>query len=209
MQAAAAPARRPSEARRPPVQPSMPYVPTQDLNSHAKQIQPCHCKKSMCLKLYCDCFASGLAPCCACHLSSTGTMRVRASLLRQVYNWQFESDPSCRSDGAKETLSVTWTFSQHIQVSDKGTPYGAGHYCGDTCVCHNCHNLQDHKDLVTQTIAYTRSRNPASFEAKVCCPFLVVGIACSVDEAVAALEDNRRGCGTVHYSTFIQPPNSA
>lgn len=44
---------------------------------------------------------------------------------------------------------------------------GAGHYCGDTCVCHNCHNTQDHKDLVTQTIAYTRSRNPASFEAKV------------------------------------------
>ena len=42
-----------------------------DLNSHAKQIQPCHCKKSMCLKLYCDCFASGQAmlcsagPCCA------------------------------------------------------------------------------------------------------------------------------------------------
>ena len=32
-----------------------------DLNSHAKQIQPCHCKKSMCLKLYCDCFASGQA----------------------------------------------------------------------------------------------------------------------------------------------------
>ena len=34
-------------------------------------------------------------------------------------------------------------------------------------MCHNCHNTQDHKDLVTQTIAYTRSRNPASFEAKV------------------------------------------
>ena len=43
----------------------------------------------------------------------------------------------------------------------------AGHYCGETCMCHNCHNTQDHKDLVTQTIAYTRSRNPASFEAKV------------------------------------------
>ncbi len=38
-------------------------------------------------------------------------------------------------------------------------------------MCHNCHNTQDHKDLVTQTIAYTRSRNPASFEAKVCCLF--------------------------------------
>lgn len=47
----------------------------------------------------------------------------------------------------------------------------AGHYCGDTCVCHNCHNTQEHKDLVTQTIAYTRSRNPASFEAKVCFHF--------------------------------------
>lgn len=34
-------------------------------------------------------------------------------------------------------------------------------------MCRNCHNTQDHKDLVTQTIAYTRSRNPASFEAKV------------------------------------------
>lgn len=38
-------------------------------------------------------------------------------------------------------------------------------------MCHNCHNTQDHKDLVTQTIAYTRSRNPASFEAKVRRPF--------------------------------------
>ena len=37
----------------------------------------------------------------------------------------------------------------------------------DSCVCLSCHNTQDHKDLVTQTIAYTRSRNPASFEAKV------------------------------------------
>ena len=56
LQAAGAPARRPTEARRvtaPPVN------PPSDLNSHAKQIQPCHCKKSMCLKLYCDCFASG------------------------------------------------------------------------------------------------------------------------------------------------------
>lgn len=43
----------------------------------------------------------------------------------------------------------------------------AGHYCADSCVCLSCHNTQDHKDLVTQTIAYTRSRNPASFEAKV------------------------------------------
>ena len=60
--AAAAPARRPSEARRPagrPSVPSMPSVPAQDPDIHTKQIQPCHCKKSMCLKLYCDCFASG------------------------------------------------------------------------------------------------------------------------------------------------------
>ena len=48
-----------------------------------------------------------------------------------------------------------------------GTIQCAGHYCADSCACHNCHNTQDHKDLVTQTIAYTRLRNPASFEAKV------------------------------------------
>ena len=88
MQAVAAPARRPSELRRLPGQPSMPDVPAHDLNSHAKQIQPCHCKKSMCLKLYCDCFASGHTSCCSCNWSLNGTIGMQEGLLYKPYHCQ-------------------------------------------------------------------------------------------------------------------------
>lgn len=150
-----------------PLQPIIPRQPTQRLTinpptpvtkdlkppvslvgSQIKKEKPaCHCKKSKCLRLYCECFAKGLicgvdCSCEGCHntsdLKDLRELVVQETLEKNPF--AFKSKYKQMKDEPKLLHSRGCNCSKTGCVKKYCECYNAGTGCSRLCKCSNCKN---------------------------------------------------------------------
>jgi hypothetical protein len=113
----------------------------------------CNCKKSRCLKLYCDCFASGAycalhCSCVSCANKSESVELVLAAKEQiqtrnpNAFTQKIEADISAGVVAHKRGCNCKKSkcLKKYCEC------FQAGVACGDICKCETCHNTQEHRD---------------------------------------------------------------
>ena len=130
----------------------------------------CHCRKSRCLKRYCDCFSAGLSrpfpaimTCDACRLSTrhaniliTDVALISAYKVCAVHRNLF----LCHSCHKKCALQLTACLPCAAVFCDK-----------TFCQCVECENVET-SEVVRNVILATKLKDPNAFDPKVCLPFI-------------------------------------
>mmetsp|Transcript_26194 Transcript_26194/g.33959 ORF Transcript_26194/g.33959 Transcript_26194/m.33959 type:complete len:740 (-) Transcript_26194:372-2591(-) len=130
-------------AQRQPILPKQPQLDIPDRNP-----KPCNCKRSKCLKLYCDCFgASILCKGCNCvDCFNDGTKeheRLRAikSLLQRKPN-AFKDKFAKQGSSAQAQHSQGCNCKRSACLKKYCECFHGDAYCGDNCKCTNCENFE-------------------------------------------------------------------
>ena len=132
----------------PPVEATKEYKPLEKKDTNKKKERvACHCKKSKCLRLYCECFAKGLicgvdCVCDGCHntneLKDLREMVVQETLeknpfaFKSKYKKMKEDEKILHSRGCN--CSKTGCIKKYCEC------YNAGTGCSRLCKCTNCKN---------------------------------------------------------------------
>ena len=110
-----------------------PFVSIQAPEPRAPEMRKrlrCNCKKSKCLKLYCECFASGLFCGKDCECLSCANVELNARKLELIRQESTFRRPEAR--GCKCTKSNCQ--KKYCDCFNRGLP------CGEHCSCDHCHN---------------------------------------------------------------------
>lgn len=126
--------------------------------------QPCNCKKSQCLKLYCECFAAGIY-CSSCNCltcannAESGNVRrsaVRATLERNPHAFK----PKVKEDNGKHSKGCHCKRSMCLKKYCEC--YQAGITCGALCKCNVCENYEGSVKLKRAREAKPKNRSSSS-----------------------------------------------
>ncbi|KDO26415.1 hypothetical protein SPRG_08218 [Saprolegnia parasitica CBS 223.65] len=111
-----------------------------------KKRNPCNCKKSKCLKLYCECFASGGFCDESCKCVGCANTPSSEPLRTDAINATLERNPNAFQPKIKKEVAATPTHHNgcHCKKSFCQKKYcecfQAGVPCGDNCKCIDCKN---------------------------------------------------------------------
>jgi len=107
-----------------------------------EDLKGCNCKKSKCLKLYCDCFKANLlcknCACVGCHNDGYHT-----SQRNNAINEMLEKNPEAFSlkIGKQKKMHVTGCNCKKTACLKKYCEcFDGGAFCGPNCKCNNCEN---------------------------------------------------------------------
>ncbi|XP_074534405.1 spexin prohormone 2 [Halichoeres trimaculatus] len=133
--------------------------------------RPCRCTKSQCLKLYCECFASGLM-CNSCECSNCLNNKEHEPLRQRAIKLR-----SSRNPVAFRTKVVGWRSGEVKGWHQKGCSckrsgclknycecYEANVMCTSSCKCVSCRNFDERSEMEKTKVAIkdkSRSRPPS------------------------------------------------
>lgn len=108
-------------------------------STNTEEIRGCNCKRSQCLKLYCDCFANGSlcknCNCLDCHNSEEYEEEVKVA--REIVSFKNPVAFSKRMDGGKK---VACNCERSGCLKKYCECFKEGKKCNKECNCANCKN---------------------------------------------------------------------
>lgn len=122
--------------------------------TQARNLRPCNCKRSMCLKMYCDCFAAGEPELAG---QASGWLGLGAGLPCPLLPFRPLSP-----------LAPPFALPSHPPPASLHCP--AGGYCAPSCTCLSCSNTPAEFEAVQAAREVVLAKNPRAFEIKVRSP---------------------------------------
>lgn len=95
----------------------------------ARRKLKCNCRKSKCLKLYCDCFSNGLFCSKDCECANCANLEINSKRLETL-----REDASKRSEAKGCKCTKSNCQKKYCDC------YNRGLKCGQNCSCENCEN---------------------------------------------------------------------
>lgn len=114
------------------------------------KVQCCNCKKSKCLKLYCECFANGSfcqgCSCTDCH--NTEGHQIEVAKAKRLVE---EKNPLAMKRRCSEEEIIVCNCSRSACLKKYCECFKAGKKCGSKCNCNGCKNK-----AALRTISYNK-----------------------------------------------------
>ena len=108
------------------------------MNGKKKYI--CNCKKSKCLKLYCDCFANGEL-CINCNCNCCMNKHGNEVQIRKAYNDIKDKNPiAMKLTNLEETATLCCNCTKSNCLKKYCECFKAGIHCSELCRCRDCDN---------------------------------------------------------------------
>ena len=100
----------------------------------------CNCKKSKCLKLYCDCFANGEL-CINCNCNCCMNKRGNETEIRKAYNDIKDKNPiAMKLTNLEEPATLCCNCTKSNCLKKYCECFKAGIHCSQLCRCRDCDN---------------------------------------------------------------------
>lgn len=162
--------------------------------------KPCHCTKSQCLKLYCDCFANGeICSGCSCVncFNNTEHMTERNNAIKTCLGRNPEAFRSKMNSSVRGDVRGIHSRGCHCKSSgclkNYCECYKTRSLCSFVCKCVGCNNYS--RSVVEKTFTHPENNNTHSEASVSCITDAVVAATCGCLLAQAEEMMKRGVCG--------------